>query len=55
MGFPSKNNEMGCHFLLQGIFPTQKSNPCLLHWQAESSLLSHQRAHREHTSNKDHI
>ena len=22
---------MGCHFLLQGIFPTQGSNPCLLH------------------------
>ena len=30
---------MGCHFLLQGIFPTQGSNPhllCLLHWQADS-------------------
>ena len=28
---------MGCHFLLQGIFPTQGSNQCLLlllHWQA---------------------
>ena len=24
---------MGCHFLLQGIFPTQGSNPHLLHWQ----------------------
>ena len=23
---------MGCHFLLQGIFPTQGSNPGLLHW-----------------------
>ena len=22
---------MGCHFLLQGIFPTQESNPGLLH------------------------
>ena len=22
---------MGCHFLLQGIFPTQGLNPCLLH------------------------
>ena len=21
---------MGCHALLQGIFPTQESNPCLL-------------------------
>ena len=24
---------MGCHFLLQGIFPTQGSNPHLLHCQ----------------------
>ena len=34
---------MGCHFLLQGIFPTQGSNPlllCLLQWQAPSSPLS---------------
>ena len=27
---------MGGHFLLQGIFPTQGSNPHLLHWQADS-------------------
>ena len=30
---------MGCHFLLQGIFPTQASNLCLLrllHWQVGS-------------------
>ena len=26
MGFPSKNTGVGCHFLLQGIFPTQGSN-----------------------------
>ena len=25
-----------------GIFPDQKSNPCLLHWQADSLALSHQ-------------
>ena len=25
-----------------GIFPDQESNPCLLHWQADSSPLSHQ-------------
>ena len=30
-----------CHFLLQGIFTTQGSNPCLLHWQASSLPLSH--------------
>ena len=40
--FPGKNTEVGCHFLLQGIFPTQESNPCLLHWQADSLPLSHQ-------------
>ena len=30
-----KNTGVGCHSLLQGIFPTQGSNPhllCLLHW-----------------------
>ena len=27
-----KNTGMGCHFLLQWIFPTQGSNPYLLHW-----------------------
>ena len=32
---------MGCHFLLQGIFPTQGSNPHLLHWQADSLPLNH--------------
>ena len=28
---PGKNTEVGWHALLQGIFPTQKSNPGLLH------------------------
>ena len=35
----SKKIGVGCHFLLQGIFPTQKSNPCLLcllYWQTDS-------------------
>ena len=27
---------MGCHSLLQGIFPTQELNPSLLHWQVDS-------------------
>ena len=34
---------MGCHTLLQGIFPIQGSNPCLLcllHWQVDSLLLA---------------
>ena len=37
--FPGKHTWAGCHFLLQGIFLTQGSNPCLLHllhWQADS-------------------
>ena len=29
--FPGKNTGVGCHFLLQGIFTTQGSNPGLLH------------------------
>ena len=29
--FPGKGTGVGCHFLLQGIFPTQESNPGLLH------------------------
>ena len=36
-----KNTGVGCHSLLQGIFPTQ-GKPCLLHWQAGSLPLSHQ-------------
>ena len=31
-----KNTGVGCHALLQGIFPTQGSNPDLLHLQADS-------------------
>ena len=33
---------MGCHFLSQGIFPTQGLNLSLLHWQADSLPRSHQ-------------
>ena len=29
--FPGKNTEVDCHFLLQGLFPTQGSNPSFLH------------------------
>ena len=42
--FPGKDTGLGCHFLLQGIFPTQRSNPhllYLLHWQIVSLQLSH--------------
>ena len=30
---PGKNTGMGCHALLQGIFPTQGSNPGILHYR----------------------
>ena len=42
--FPGKNTGVGCRAPLQGIFPTQGSNPCLLHfplWQVGSLPLSH--------------
>ena len=28
--YPGRNTRVGCHFLLQGIFPTQELNLCLL-------------------------
>ena len=39
--YPSKNTGIGCHFLLQGIFATQGSNLCPVHWQEDSLCLSH--------------
>ena len=42
--FPGKNTGVGCHFLLQAIFQTQRSNPNLLwlpHWQVDSLPLCH--------------
>ena len=36
-----KLNDQTSYFLLQGIFPTQGSNPHLPHWQADSLPLSH--------------
>ena len=44
MGFSGKITGVGCHFLSQRIFQTQGSNPGLLHWQADSLPLSHQRS-----------
>ena len=38
--FSGKNIGVGCHFLLHGIFMTLGLNPDLLHWQADSLLLS---------------
>ena len=45
--FPGKNTGVGCHFLFQGMFPTQRSNPRLLHllhWQANSLPLNQLRS-----------
>ena len=38
---PGKNTGVGCHFLLQGIFPTQELNPGLLHCRQILYLLSY--------------
>ena len=40
--FLGKSTGMGCHFLLQGIFLTQGSNPGLLHCRQTLYCLSHQ-------------
>ena len=39
---PGKNNTVGCHSLLQGIFLTQGLNLCLLHSKQILYHLSHQ-------------
>ena len=39
---PGKNTGMGCHALLQGIFPTQGLNPGLPHCRQIAYHLSHQ-------------
>ena len=39
---PGKSSGVGCHALLQGIFPTQGSNPGLLHCRQILYFLSHQ-------------
>ena len=40
--FPGKSTRVGCHFLLQGIFLTQGSNPGLLRCRQTLYPLSHQ-------------
>ena len=42
MEFPSKNTGVGSHFFLQGIFPTQGSNPGLQHCGQILYCMSHQ-------------
>ena len=43
---PGKNTGVGCHALLQGIFPTQGSNPGLPHCRWSLYCLSHQGSQR---------
>ena len=56
--FPGRNTGVGCHFLLQGIFLTQESNPHPWHlllsqwilyhcttWEASFKLLKHSLYH----------
>ena len=55
MDSPGKNTGMGFHALLQGIFPTQGSNPrllCLLHQQASSLPLVYLKS-SPYIANKD--
>ena len=43
-GSPGNKRRVDCHFLLQGIFPIQGSNPCLLcllYWQVTEYDLGH--------------
>ena len=40
--FPGKSTGVGCHFLLQGIFPTQGLTPGLLHCRQTLYHLSYQ-------------
>ena len=43
---PGKNTGVGCHALLQGIFPTQRSNPGLLHCRQILYHMNHQESPR---------
>ena len=60
--YPGKNIEVGCHALLQGIFPTQDLNPGLPHCRQILYHLSHQGSREMpkyseaslHTSQNDH-
>ena len=47
--FPGKNIGVGCRVLLQEIFQTQGSNPCLLcllHWHVDSTISPHGKPQR---------
>ena len=46
-GSPGKNTGVGCHFLLQGIFPMQGLNLHFLHCRQILYHQSHQRLQQE--------
>ena len=48
--FPCKNTGVGCHFLLQGIFPTPGSNPGLLHCSGLFTIWDTREAKQKRTS-----
>ena len=48
--FPGNTTRVDCHFLLQGIFPTQGSNLGLLHCRQMLYCLIHQGSHQQRTS-----
>ena len=52
MGFSSKNAGVGCHSLLQGIFPTQGSNLGPLHYRQMLYHLSYREAQTTTNNNK---
>ena len=45
-GSPGKNIGVGCHAILQEVFPIQGLNPVLSHWRGILYHLSHQRSPR---------
>ena len=52
---PGKNSGVGCHALLQGIFPTQGSNPGLRHCKWILHHLSHQGSPKQETGDRERI
>ena len=53
VGFPSKNTGVSCHFLLQGIFPTQGPNPGLQHCSRFFTVKATREAHKIWITNEN--
>ena len=52
---PGKNTGVGCHSLLQGIFPTQGSNLDLLHCSQNLYRLSYEGSPKGSSTNATHL